>query len=77
MILSGARGVLQRIDATRKTVTLKRRAKTEDYECADSFEPSRWEHLVGKMVDVQLHDFLVVDISEHSEQATSAYKSEV
>lgn len=71
MILSGARGILQEIDEANKTVTLSRRSRIEDYECADSFEPGRWKHLVGKTVDVQLHDFLVVGISQYSDPAAS------
>ena len=69
MILSGARGVLQKIDAAEKTITLVKHSRSEDYQCADlEFEPGKWEPLIGKTVDVQLCDFLVVDVSEHSEQ---------
>ncbi len=69
MILSGARGVLQKIDAAEKTITLVKHTGTENYQCADvEFEPGKWDSLIGKTVDVQLCDFLVVDVSEHSEQ---------
>jgi len=69
MILSGARGILQKIDDDSRTITLIRRSGTQDYECAASSEPSRWINLVGKAVNVQLHDFLVVDVSENLDQA--------
>lgn len=69
MILSGARGILQKIDDDSRTITLIRRSGIQDYECAVSSEPSRWINLVGKAVNVQLHDFLVVDVSENLDQA--------
>lgn len=68
MILSGARGILQKIDNDSRTITLRRRSGTQDYECVNSCEPSKWINLVGKAVDVQLHDFLVVDVSENPDQ---------
>lgn len=77
MILSGARGILQKIDTTEKTVTLRKHSGSEDYECSDSeFEPDKWKKLVGKMVDIQLCDFLVVDVSEHSDQAASTHRGD-
>ncbi|HEX7031812.1 MAG TPA: hypothetical protein VF172_02315 [Nitrososphaera sp.] len=67
--MSGARGVLQKIDTAEKTITLVKHSGSEDYQCADlGFEPEKWQMLIGKMVDVQLCDFLVVDVSVHSEQ---------
>jgi hypothetical protein len=70
MILSGARGILQKIDSDYRTITLGRRSGMEDYECADAAEPAKWKGLVGKLVDVQLHDFLVTDVSENPAPAS-------
>ena len=69
MILSGARGILLKIDNDSRTIMLSRRSGTQDYECAASSGPGRWVNLVGKAVDVQLHDFLVEDVSENLDLA--------
>jgi hypothetical protein len=65
MILSGATGVLQKIDITNRTITLVRRSGAENYEYEASYRPERWTSLVGKMVSVHLCDFLVIDVSEN------------
>ncbi len=76
MILSGATGVLQKIDATNRLLTLSRRSGTQDYECAVSSETSRWMNLVGKMVTVQLCDFLVLDVSENPDKTLPSAQEE-
>ncbi|HXV46991.1 MAG TPA: hypothetical protein VD736_09990 [Nitrososphaera sp.] len=69
MILSGARGVLQKIDNERRTITLNRRSGKQDYEYPDSTEPGKWINLVSELVDVQLRDFLVIGVSENLDPA--------
>jgi hypothetical protein len=76
MILSGARGVLHKVDSDHRIITLGRRSGMEDYECADSAEPGRWVNLVGKVVDVQLRDFLVIDVSENPDPTRPPAKGE-
>jgi hypothetical protein len=76
MILSGARDVLQKIDNERRTITLNRRSGEQDYECAYSTDPGRWVNLVGKMVDVQLRDFLVIGIYENLGQVKQPARGE-
>lgn len=69
MILGGARGILDRIDSSDRTVTLSRRGQSERYEFDSSCEIRSWGNLVGKVVDLQLQDFVVVGISEHTDQS--------
>jgi hypothetical protein len=65
MILSGARGILRRIDEADETITLERRSSTQDYQYNSSESDTReWKKLIGKSVDLQLSDFMIVDISE-------------
>jgi len=68
MILSGARGILQRIDEADKTITLERRSNAQDYQYNSSeFNAREWKKSIGKAVDLQLCDFMVVDIAEINE----------
>lgn len=69
MILGGARGILEKIDTSNRMVTLSRRGQSEYYEFDSSCETHKWGGLVGKVVDLQLQDFVVVGISEHPDQS--------
>ncbi len=67
MILSGARGKLLSIDADSKTIKLFRRSKEENYEYTDEFDASKYSSLVGKNVDLDLCDFVVIGITERND----------
>jgi len=64
MILSGARGILRRIDEADKIITLDRRSSVHDYQYDSSeFDAREWKKSIGKAVDLQLCDFMVLEIS--------------
>ena len=70
MILSRVTGALQKLDVMRRTLTLSRSSSTQDYEyAATESNPQRWADFVGKTVNIQLCDFLVVDISENADSS--------
>lgn len=67
MILSGARGKLLSIDVDNKTIKLFRRSKEENYEYTEEFDPTKYTSFVGKTVDLDLCDFVVIGITERSD----------
>lgn len=67
MILSGARGKLLSIDSDSKTIKLFRRSKEENYEYTDEFDASKYTSFVGKNVDLDLCDFVVIGITERND----------
>ena len=67
MILSGARGVLEKVDAASGTVTLKKESGRLQFDCDAAMSlPAEWNGLLGKIVDLELRDFLVIGITESS-----------
>ena len=67
MILSGARGTLQKFDAESMTLTLSGRSGSREFEIAAESNSRGWSNLVGRSVLVQLCDFLVVDVTEEQD----------
>jgi hypothetical protein len=67
MILSGARGKLLSINTSNKVIKLARRSKEENYEYAEEFDPSPYTSLVGKTVDLELQDFVVISIQQRED----------
>jgi hypothetical protein len=67
MILSGARGKLVSVDAKSKTVRILRRAVEEDYECEGDVNLGTLRPLVGKRVDLELRDFLVIGVTQRAD----------
>lgn len=67
MILSGARGKLLSIDSDSKTIKLFRRSKEENYEYTSEFDAKKYSSLVGKNVDLDLCDFVVIGIAERND----------
>lgn len=69
VILSGARGQLLAIDSKNRTVRIRRRTGgEEDYEYGDDFDPKKYAPIVGKTVDLELCDFLVIGITPRTEE---------
>lgn len=67
LILSGARGVLEKVDAASGTVTLKKESGRLQFDCDAAMSlPAEWNGFLGKIVDLQLRDFLVIGITERS-----------
>lgn len=67
MILSGARGKLVSVDAKNKTVRILRRSVEEDYECEGDVNLGRLQLLIGKHVDLELRDFLVIGVTQRAD----------
>lgn len=67
MILSGARGKLVSVDAKSKTVRILRRAVEEDYECENDVNLGTLRPLLGKRVDLELRDFLVIGVTQRAD----------
>ena len=67
LILSGARGVLEKVDAASGTLTLKKESGRLQFDCdAEMSLPAESNGLLGKIVDLVLCDFLVIGITESS-----------
>lgn len=67
MILSGARGKLVSVDAKSKTVRIIRRSAEEDYECEKEVDLGKLRSLIGKRVDLELRDFLVIGVTHQDD----------
>ena len=67
MILSGARGKLVSVDAKNKTVRILRRSVEEDYECEGDVNLGKLRPLIGKRVDLELRDFLVIGVTHRAD----------
>lgn len=69
MILGGARGKLLSIDAGTNTLKILRRSLEENYELEGNVDVRNFEPLIGKYVDLELCDFLVVGVTQFIEEA--------
>jgi len=67
MILSGARGKLVAVDAENKTVRILRRSFEEDYECENDVNVGKLRPMIGKRVDLELCDFLVIGVTHRAD----------
>ena len=69
MILSGATGTLLKIDPEKKTVTVKKHTGVQDfgYDKQD-FDAEQYSSLTGKLVRIELRDFMVVSIAREEEK---------
>lgn len=68
MILSGARGKLLSVDAKSNTVRILRRSAEEDYECEGEFDLAGVKALIGKRVDLELRDFVVIGVTRRADE---------
>lgn len=63
MILSGATGTLLKIDPAKSTITVKKHTGVQDFGYdKDDFDAEQYTSLTGKLVNLQLRDFMVVAI---------------
>lgn len=55
------------VDTKSKTVRILRRSIEEDYECEANVNLGKLGSLIGKRVDLELRDFLVIGVTHHTE----------
>lgn len=56
------------VDAKSKTIRILRRSVDEDYECETDFDLVGLNALIGKKVDLELRDFLVIGVTRQTDE---------